>query len=504
MTSSPGPASSASTGSGPTETDHRTYDVVVLGGGAVGENAADRAGRGGLTVVVVEAELVGGECSYWACMPSKALLRPGAVLEAARAVDGAAQGVTGMLDVGAVLARRNSFASSWDDAGQVQWLESTGIDLVRGHARLTGPRTVEVHHEGQATTITARCAVVVATGSEPVTPEIPGLAEAQPWTSREATAAQEVPDSLVVLGGGVVATEMATAYADLGSTVTVLVRGERLLGSMEPAAGEAVAAGLRTRGVDVRFGTTPTRVTRRGSGVEVETEAGVVTAAEVLVATGRRPRSGDLGLETVGLEPGAPVTVDDSLRVAAVPEGWLYAVGDVTGRVATTHQGKYDARIAGDVIAARFGAAAQEEADGHVEPAAAGEQPAWSRYRATADHGALTQVVFTRPEVASVGLTEAAAVEAGHAVRRVEVPFSSVAGAALARDEVEGRAILVVDTEREVLLGATFVGPEVAELLHAATIAVVGEVPLPRLWHAVPPYPTVSEVWLRLLEEYGL
>ena len=482
--------------------DHRTYDVVVLGGGAVGENAADRAGRGGLSVVVVEAELVGGECSYWACMPSKALLRPGTVLEAARAVDGAAQGATGMLDVGAVLARRNSFTSDWDDAGQVRWLESTGIDLVRGHARLTGPRTVEVHHEGRTTTIAARCAVIVATGSEPVMPDVPGLAEAQPWTSREATAAQEVPASLVVIGGGVVATEMATAYADLGSTVTVLVRGQRLLGSMEPAAGEAVAAGLRARGVDVRFGTSPTRVTRRGSGVEVETDAGVLTATEILVATGRRPRSADLGLETVGLEAGAPVRVEDDLRVAEVVDGWLYAVGDVTGRVATTHQGKYDARVAGDVIAERFSATTEEAR--HPRRSEVEGAPAWSRYRATADHGALTQVVFTRPEVASVGMTEESAVEAGHSVRRVEVPFSSVAGAALARDDVEGYASLVVDAEREVVLGATFVGPEVAELLHAATIAVVGEVPLRRLWHAVPPYPTVSEVWLRLLEEYGL
>lgn len=479
----------------------RTYDVVVIGGGAVGENAADRAGRGGLSVGLVEGELVGGECSYWACMPSKALLRPGAVLAMARGVGGAAEAVTGDLDVPAVLARRDAFASHWDDAGQVEWLEGAGIDLVRGHARFTGARAVEVEHEGSTTTVTARCAVVVATGSEPVLPEVPGLAEARPWTSREATAVQDVPSSLVVLGGGVVAVEMATAFVDLGSRVTVLVRGDGLLTSMEPVAGEAVAEALRELGVEVRTGVRTTQVSRGEHGVRVQIQDGEpVEAEELLVATGRRPRTGDLGLERIGLEPGAPLVVDDSLCVTGLAEGWLYAVGDVTGRVATTHQGKYDARVAGDVVAARF-AGGDQAAEPTADDASA---PPWCRYRADADHVAQTQVVFSRPEVAAVGMTQAQAQETGRPVRRVEVALSSVAGAALAHDEVTGTAVLIVDTEREVLLGATFVGPEVAELLHAATIAVVGEVPLPRLWHAVPAYPTVSEVWLRLLEEYGL
>jgi dihydrolipoamide dehydrogenase len=220
----------------------------------------------------------------------------------------------------------------------------------------------------------------------------------------------------------------------------------------------------------------------------------------VLVATGRRSRTADLGLEALGLEPGSRLEVDDSMRVTAVDGGWLYAAGDVTGRVATTHQGKYDARVAGDVVAARF---SPDGADagwgGSVDDAAP-----WSRYRATADHEAVPQVVFTRPEIAAVGLTEKAAREAGYPVRVVRYDIGSVAGAALAADDYQGTAAMVVDTERDVVLGATFVGPEVAEMLHSATIAVVGQVPLGRLWHAVPAYPTVSEVWLRLLEGYGL
>ncbi len=470
----------------------RTYDVLVLGAGAAGENAADRAARGGLSVVVVESELVGGECSYWACMPSKALLRPGQVLAAARGVGGAADAVTGELDVDAVLDRRDSFASDWDDSGQVHWLAGAGLDLVRGRARFTAERIVEVAQEDGSVTLRARHAVVVATGSEAVIPDIDGLADAAPWTSREATSAQHVPDSLIILGGGVVGVEMATAYADLGAGVTLVHRGDRVLSAAEPFAGEAVAAALRELGVDLELGAEVVRVARDDGGVEVELGSGVVLrAAELLVATGRRPRTMDLGLDTIGLTPGDPLAVDDQLQVTGVPGGWLYAVGDVTGRVHTTHQGKYDARVAGDVIAARFG----RGGDGSPPDAVP-----FSRYAASADHGAVPQVVFTRPEVAWVGLTEAAAREAGVDVRLVDVPLSSVGGTALHGDGADGQVRLVVDADRGVLLGATFVGPDVAELLHAATIAVVGEVPLDRLWHAVPAYPTMSEVWLRLLE----
>ncbi|MDR6866952.1 dihydrolipoamide dehydrogenase [Microbacterium resistens] len=464
------------------------YDLIVLGGGPVGENVADRAVQAGLTAVIVESELVGGECSYWACMPSKAMLRSAQALRAARNVAGSAEAVTGDLDVHAVLARRNRFASDWSDDGQVAWVQGAGIDLVRGHGRIAGERVVAVTTpDGGERRLTARHAVAISTGTDATIPPIPGLREADPWTSREATSAQEVPASLAIVGGGVVAVEMATAYAALGSHVTLIARGA-LLGSVEPFAGELVADGLRELGVDVRLETATLSVERDANGVAVRTDGGDVEAAEVLVATGRHPRSGDIGLEVVGLEPGGWIRTDDTLRVPGID--WLYAVGDVNGRVLLTHQGKYQARAAGDVIAAR--AAGQAIDDGP-----------WGRHAATADHSAVPQVVFSEPEVAAVGLTEATAREAGRRVRAVDVEFSSVAGAGLHEDGYRGKARMVVDEDRGVIVGVTLAGPDVAELIHAATVAVAGEVPIARLWHAVPSYPTMSEVWLRLLEAYG-
>lgn len=480
-----------------------TVDVVVLGAGAVGENVADRAGRTGLSVAIVEERLVGGECSYWACMPSKALLRPGSVLAQARAVAGAASAVTGDVDVAATLASRDAIVHGWDDGSQVEWLDSVGIRLLRGRGRLAGPRRVEVHADGAAPVVLeARHAVVVATGSAPVLPDVPGLADVEPWTSREATAVHDVPGSIAIVGGGVVATEMATAFADLGARVTVLARGERLLPAFEAFAGDAVAASLAALGVDVRLGARLARATPTDGGARLELADGATLDVDrLLLATGRRPRTADLGLETVGLEPGGRLAVDDAGCVSAVPDGWLWAAGDVTGRTNTTHQGKYDARVTGDAVAARFGAG------GPDRPVDADGDDGWSPLRAMADHAAVPQVVFTRPEVAAVGLTEEAARAAGLDVRVVDVPLSSVGGTTVfgtGPHDDGGAARIVVDEARRVIVGATFVGPEVAEMLHAATIAVVGQVPLSRLWHAVPAYPTRSEIWLRLLEAYGL
>jgi len=458
-------------------------DVIVIGAGAVGENVADRASRTGLDVVVVESELVGGECSYWACMPSKALLRSGHALAAARRLPGAAEAVTGGLDAAKVLERRTSFTSGWDDGGQAKWLDSAGLTLVRGRGRLVGPRRVQVGEE----ILLARQAVVLSTGSQPVIPDVPGLAEAEPWTSREATSADRVPESLVVLGAGVVGVELAQAWARLGSRVTLLAR-TGLLGGQEEFVGELVAEALRADGVDVRLGVEPVQVS---GAFEVELSDGTTFSAEkFLVATGRRPRTDGIGLETVGLADGSALSVDDTGLVEGVEGQWLYATGDVSGRAKLTHQGKYDARITGDVIAAR--------AQGPVET------PAWSRFAATADHRAVPQVVFTDPEVAQVGITAAQATEQGLNVRVVDYEIGNVAGASLVADGYSGKARMVVDEDRRVIVGVTFVGQDVAELLHAATVAIVGEVPLERLWHAVPSYPTVSEVWLRLLETYGL
>jgi dihydrolipoamide dehydrogenase len=471
----------------------QTYDVVVLGAGSTGENVADIVVRGGLTAVLVEAELVGGECSYWACMPSKALLRGTEVLAEARAVDGAAQAVTGEQDVDATLARRDTFTSHWDDAGQVNWVEGAGIGLVRGAGRLDGERTVVVTgDDGTETRLTARHAVAVCTGSFAATPPVDGLADVRPWSPREATSAKEVPGRLLILGGGYVGCEMATAWQALGAQVTVLQRGDRLLPNAEPQASEAVLRSLRDRGVDVHLDTDVTGARREGEQVVLTVSSEGVRPEEfrgdeVLVAVGRAARTRDIGVDTVGLEPGKYLQVDDTLQVTGHP--WLYGVGDVNGRSLLTHMGKYQARQAGAAIVAR----------------ARGEEPDtydWSPHVATADAAAVPSVVFTVPQIAAVGRTAAQAAKAGLPHRVIEYPIGNVAGAAVFADGYEGTAIAVVDTEREVLLGVTFVGPAVAELLQAATIAVVGEVPIARLWHAVPAYPTINEVWLRLLETY--
>jgi len=471
-----------------------TYDLIVIGAGAVGENVADYAHKQGLSTVIVESALVGGECSYWACMPSKALLRPGTALRAVEHVSGAKQAVTGTIDPAAVFARRDTVVANYDDGGQVAWMESAGIDLVRGTARLDGPKQVVVTSlDGSERRLTATHAVAVSTGSSALIPPIDGLAEAKPWTSREATSATTAPGRLIVLGGGVVGAEMATAYASLGSKVTLVVRGG-LLPGMEPFAGELVADALREAGADVRLGASVTTVRREGGTVTATLDDGsTVEADELLVATGRTPRTGGLGLETVGLQDGDWLSVDDTLLVDAdtnADDPWLYAVGDVNKRALLTHEGKYQARAAGRVIAAR----AKDESP---------DTGPWTRFTATADHAAVPQVTFTDPEIASVGLTEQAAKQAGHAVRTVEYDMSWLAGASVHDDAYVGKAKMVVDDERDVVLGVTFAGYDVGEMLHAATIAVVGEVPLQRLWHAVPAYPTLNEVWLRLLETDG-
>ncbi len=463
------------------------FDVIVVGAGPAGENAAGRVADGGLSVAIVERELIGGECSYWGCIPSKTLLRPGDALAATRRVPGAAEAVTGSIDVAAAFAQRDYMTSNWDDSGQVPRLKSKNIALVRGTGRLAGERTVEVTlADGSLRRLTARKAVVLATGSSALIPPIPGLAGAHGWDNRGVTSAKELPRRLLVLGGGAIGAEMAQGFRRLGcDEVTVVEGSERLLSREEPFAGDEVREAFEAEGITVITGVAMTEVAREGVGGPVTAtlaDGRTLVADEILVAVGRRPTTGDLGLDTVGLSPGRPVEVDDALRSVAADGAnsqWLYAVGDCNGRAQLTHVGKYQARIVGDVI---IGKDVRDEVSRDIVP----------------------RVTFTDPQVCAVGLTEVQARERGFVVRTVSTETGGVAGAYTLGNGLKGTSFLVVDEPAWLVLGATFTGPGTAELLHSATVAIAGQVPVQRLWHAVPSFPTLSEVWLRLLEAYGL
>lgn len=458
-----------------------TFDVIVIGAGPVGENVAQYATEhSGLTAALVERELVGGECSYYACIPSKALLRPIEVASTAAHLGGLGPIP---VDRAALLARRDYWVSSYSDAGQVGWADGAGIAVVRGIGRLSGPRRVTVQTPEGGRTLRARHAVVIATGSEPVVPE--PYAGLSPWGSRDATGVVEIPDRLVIVGGGVVACEAAVWMRALGSSVTMFVREPRLLTRVEPFAAELARKALQDSGVDIRLGASVTDCQRsdahdtglgriHGGPVRVTTDTGEIVADELLVAVGRRPRLSDVGLESVGLDPAR-------LRAGSsdLPD-WLHLVGDVGGEAPLTHWGKYRARSLGAAIADR--AAGLTPADVPTEVP-------------------VPQVVFTDPAVAAVGPTEAEARTAyGDEVVVVQVHYTAATGASLLRDDIDGAAQLVVHRGEERVLGATFVGPEAGELLHAATIAVTARVPIHLLRHAVPSFPTAGELWLRLLE----
>jgi dihydrolipoamide dehydrogenase len=462
-------------------TTDKTYDAIVLGAGPAGEVVAGRLADAGWKVVIVEKDLVGGECSYWACMPSKALLRPADVLAEAQRIPGVPVGGDAELDPAAVLARRDavihmeSGADAPDDSGQMPWLEERGIELHRGAGRFVGEGRIEV---GGAT-LTASRAAIVATGSGAAMPPIDGLDSVRTWNNRDATTAEKVPASMVVLGGGPVGSELSQAWASLGTKVTLVDAAEHLLGRDEPFAGEEVAAALRGRfGVDVRLGAEVESVRAGDAGTIVELKgSGAVEGEELLVAVGRKPHTEGIGLEAIGVgtDDGGYLEVDDRMRVGGREN--LFAIGDVNGRALFTHNGKYQAWIVAENLLGReVGAIAESFGSPHV--------------------------TFTDPQVAAVGKTLAKAEEEGIDARAVEVPTDGSPGASFQGKGTGGTSRLVVDRGADTIVGATFTGFETADFLQAATLAIVAEVPLARLRHALAPYPTRSEVWLKLIEKW--
>jgi dihydrolipoamide dehydrogenase len=453
----------------------KAYDAVILGAGPAGEVVAGKLADAGWKVAIVERDLVGGECSYYACMPSKALLRPADVLAEAQRIPGVPVGDDAELEPGPILARRDAATHNLDDSGQMPWLAERGIDLFRGEGRFVGAGRIAVGDEA----LVAERAVVVATGSGAKMPPLEGLDSVKAWNNRDATTAKHVPASMVVLGGGPVGSELAQAWASLGTKVTLIDANPHLLGREEPFAGDEVAAALRGRfGVDVRLGAEVGSVRAGGAGVIVELkEGGAVEGEEILVAVGRKPHSDKIGLDAIGVEPDERgfIEVDDRMRVGGSDR--LFAIGDVNGRGLFTHVGKYQAWIVAQNL---LGHDVEAVAEGIGSP----------------------RVTFTDPQVAAVGKTLAEAEGAGIDARAVEVPTDGSPGASFQGKGTGGRSRFVVDQAKGTIVGATFIGFETADFLQAATVAIVAAVPLSRLRHAVAPYPTRSEVWLKLLEKW--
>ncbi len=474
------------------------YDTIVIGSGPAGRAASLDLAKNGLSVALIEVELVGGDCAYWACIPSKALLRPPEALDEAKHIEGASQAVNGnTVNVQSVFARRDRFVDNWDDTNMERSLEDGGVKVIHGHGELAGQKCVIVKSKAKADqpyALTARDAVILSTGSSPAFPEINGLAESNPWNSRNATGTHKAPENLAILGMGPVACEMAAAMSSLGTReITIIGRDARLLSKYEPFVGEKLGEVFQKRGIKVVTNRNIRKVGRINDSTSGPFEIWLdddsrITADELLIATGRQPNTTSLGLESVGLRSGQWLEVDDTCLVKGVEGGWLYAVGDINRRALLTHVGKYQGRVCAAAIIARA-----KSPDANYSGA----------LLATSDRDMVPQVIFTDPEVATVGLTESEARKRGLNIRVVHCEMNAIPGAALHTDGYSGHASIIVDEDQRVMIGATFIGPQVGDLLHAATIAIAGKVRMDMLRHAIPCFPTVNEVWLDLLGNYG-
>lgn len=472
-------------------TGGREFDVIVVGGGVGGVAAARKLSSIGLSVALVEDRLVAGECHYWGCNPSKTLLRPIEVFNLAKAVPGVREIISAEgPDVAAAFAKRDTIIEHLSDQDRTAALRQAGVAVFHGCAQLTGERTVRVAYALGGTTkaiLTAHHAVVLGTGTRPNVPEVPGLAQARPWTNRDLTTMTQVPPRALVVGGGPVAVEFATILTGLGSAVTLLVRENTVLSNCEPEARELVAQSLQNRGVQIHFATELSAVARpvAGGPVTATFPGQSIEIDEIVLAAGRRTNTENLGLETLGLQGGEIVAVNDHLQAVGVPGGWLYALGDITGRARLSHISTYHGRIVADIIAAR--AAGRELSENEL---------------IARDAGNLAQVIHTDPQVAWVGRTESQAEAEGFTVRTRTAEYpGAVAFLALYRDGLHGWAKLVINAKTNTLLGATFVGPQFSELVQAATLAIVAKIPVTVLRHAVGPHPTVNQVWDPLLAE---